>query len=538
VRLRLNASVRASLLALLTAAVFISVSLAAPSPAPGRVGAGAARAPLPGTASRPLPRLIAQQAQLTATDGAQNDRFGYGVAIAGDTAVVGADGDDVGVNGDQGSAYVFVRSGTTWSLQAQLTAADGDSNDGFGRSVAIAGETIVVGAPRDDVGGTFDQGSAYVFVRSGTTWSQEAKLTAADGATSDGFGWSVAVAGDTAVAGARDDDVGANTDQGSAYVFARSGTVWSQQEKLITADGAFASMFGASVAVEDDTVVVGAYGDPNGANAMQGSAYVFVHNALGWPQEAQLTADDGASFDYFGFSVALSGETVVVGARDDDVGANTDQGSAYVFVRSSGTWTQQTHLIATDGRGSDMSGYAVALAGETAVVSAPSGDLEGGTEQGWACVFGRRDTTWSQDDRLAAGDGATSDNFGYSVALCGGTAVVGVPYDTVDTVANRGSVTVFTGVLATPARPTPKSPKGLISSRTPTFRWSAVAGAATYQVRVYRGSRLIRAKTGIATTSWKVAQRLPRGVRLTWKVRAVNASGAGVWSTRPWFKVR
>jgi hypothetical protein len=156
---------------------------------------------------------------LTAADGAAWDQFGYSVAISGDTAVVGAVSDDVGGNAYQGSAYVFVRSGTTWSQQAKLTAAGGAAWDQFGISVAISGDTAVAGVIFDQVGANFHQGSACVFTRSGTTWGQQAMLTAADGAPEDCFGYSVAIAGETAVAGAYFDDVGTGIDRGSAYVF-------------------------------------------------------------------------------------------------------------------------------------------------------------------------------------------------------------------------------------------------------------------------------------------------------------------------------
>src|SRR5207247_2438966 len=170
-----------------------------------------------------------QQAQLTASDGAASDEFGWSVAISGDTVVVGAFLDDVVANGDQGSAYVFSRSGTTWTQQAKLTASDGAASDEFGCSVAISGDTVVVGAYLDNVGANTDQGSAYVFVRSGTIWTQQQKLTASDGAASDGFGYSLAISGDVVVVGAFGDDVGANADQGSAYVFVRNVTTWTQQ---------------------------------------------------------------------------------------------------------------------------------------------------------------------------------------------------------------------------------------------------------------------------------------------------------------------
>ena len=167
------------------------------------------------------------------------------VAISGDTAVVGAPWHDVGGNADQGSAYVFVRNGGTWSLQAQLFASNGGADDWFGISVAISGDTIVVGANQDDVGANVNQGSAYVFARSGSTWNEQVWLYAGDGSEWDGFGRAVAISGDTAVVGAVGDDVGANIDQGSAYVFVRQhfpwGQEWGEQAQLLAADGAGAT---------------------------------------------------------------------------------------------------------------------------------------------------------------------------------------------------------------------------------------------------------------------------------------------------------
>jgi hypothetical protein len=175
----------------------------------GAAGSGASAAW--GATTDPIVKLAITQAQLTADDGATSDTFGRAVAISGDTAVVGACFDRVGTHYSQGSAYVFVRSGTTWVQQAHLTASDGAGDDWFGFTVAISGDTIVVGAPADDVGTDAQQGSAYVFVRSGTTWAQQAKLTASDGAAGDTLGSSVAIFGDTVVAGADSDTVGSNT---------------------------------------------------------------------------------------------------------------------------------------------------------------------------------------------------------------------------------------------------------------------------------------------------------------------------------------
>jgi len=524
------------LTATLGVAAPVGAATANAGPASARPAAAPSASPF-GSADDLLALLAVQQAKLTAGDDAFATYLGYSVAISGETAVVGAPGDDVGPHEDQGSAYVFVRSGTTWSQQAQLTAGDGAAFDYFGRSVALSGETAVVGAYGHDVGANANQGSAYVFARSGTTWSEQPKLTAADGAGGDSFGWSVAISGDTALVGAYYDDVGGNTDQGSAYVFARSGTTWAQQARLTASDGAAGDSFGWSVAIAGETAVVGVPYDTVGAIAGQGSAYVFARSGTTWAQQARLTASDGASGDWFGYSVALSGDTALVGAYAD-IDSNAHQGSAYAFTRSGTTWSQQAKLTATDGAAQDDFGNSVALSGETAVVGAYSDDVGANADQGSAYVFARSGTTWSQQAQLTAADGAAYDEFGNSVAISGDTAVVGAFSEDADGKLDQGSAYVFTGVLAKPGKPVARSPKGLIASRTPTFKWSAAAGAATYELRIYKGSRLIKKKTGITRLSWKCTKRLPRGVSLTWKVRAHNAAGWGPWSNRPRFKVR
>ena len=184
---------------------------------------------------------------LTAPDGDTDDFFGRSVAISGDTVLVGAFHDDVGfLNADQGSAYVFRRNGTEWTFEQQLTADDGGASDLFGVSVALSGDTALVG-----IAANAGLGAAYVFVRSGTTWTQQQKLTPGDNAAGDNFGTTVALGPDTAIIGSLADDVGGNVDQGSAYVFTRSGTIWSEQQKLTASDGAAGDLFGQGVALEE-----------------------------------------------------------------------------------------------------------------------------------------------------------------------------------------------------------------------------------------------------------------------------------------------
>jgi hypothetical protein len=246
-----------------------------------------------------------------------------------------------------GAAYVFVRSGTTWSQQTELTApVHSPVSDDLGWSVALSGSTAVVGDPRNN---SFT-GAAFVFLRSGTTWFRQAKLTAPAHGFAQFLGTSVAVSGTTVVAGAPDSE--------AAYVFVRSGTTWSQQAKLTGPGG-----FGASVALSGLTAVVGSPAENSGA----GAAYVFTRSGTTWSQQAKLTAADGAADDSFGSSVALSGSTAVAGAP----GKNANAGAAYVFTRSGTTWSQQAKLTAAHGAANDNFGNSVALYGATAVAGAP-----------------------------------------------------------------------------------------------------------------------------------------------------------------------
>ena len=363
-----------------------------------------------------------QQAYLKASNTDANDQFGVSVAIAGDTVVVGAwfeDSDAKGVNGNNnnlalnaGAAYVFVRTGSTWSQTAYLKASNTDRHDGFGESVAVAGSTLVVGASSEDSSATgvngnqrdnsaADAGAAYVFVGSGSTWSQTAYLKASNTDVGDGFGNAVAVSNKTVVVGAKNEDsnaAGVNGDQvdnsasgaGAAYVFTTGGGGWSQQAYLKASNSDADDRFGQSVAIDLDTVVVGANREASiatGVNGDQasnvasfaGAAYVFVRSGSTWSQQAYLKASNTASVEQFGWSVAASGNTVVVGADLEDsnaTGVNGNQGdnsaarsgAAYLFVRTRTTWSQQAYLKASNTDYEDHFGGSVAVSGSTVVV--------------------------------------------------------------------------------------------------------------------------------------------------------------------------
>ncbi len=372
------------------------------------------------TSGAPLSRV--------ATDGVADDNFGVSVAISGEYAIVGAFNKTVDGKLGQGVAYIFNRSGTGWYQQAQLTANDGAANDGFGFGVAISGDYAMVGAPYDDVNTSIDQGSLYVFLRSGTSWTQQAKLTAIDGSGGDNFGLSVVLSGDYALVSAPYDDVSINIDQGSAYVFNKSGVTWTQQAKLTATDGAAYDQFGSSgygVSIMPGYALVGADADDINGVENQGSAYVFVQSGNTWTQQAKLIADDGGYYDGFGLGVAIFDNYAVIGSPFHDVGSSVDQGVVYVFVRTGTVWTQQTKLYASDGASNDHFGARVAAAGNYAVVGAPGNDVGNNPDQGSAYLFERAGNTWTQLQVITDNSAISNTLNGRCVSISNNVFVVG-----------------------------------------------------------------------------------------------------------------
>jgi hypothetical protein len=339
--------------------------------------------------------------KLLADDGQANDLFGYSVSTYGDYALIGASG----AASNQGAAYMFVHSGTSWTQQAKLVAADGAAENYFAYRVSLYGDTALIGA----FGNDFSKGAAYVFVRSGASWDQEAKLVADDASGGDDFGCAVSVNADTALIGAYGDD----SSKGSAYVFVRSGTAWEQEAKLVASDPQNQDQFGFSVAVSGDNALVGASGD----DSYKGSAYVFTRTGSTWNQQAKLVAGDGSPADNFGGCVSLNGESALIGAKSKVL----NKGAAYVFLRTGTTWNQQAKLLADDGASDDQFGSDVSLLGDMALIGAIGDD----NAKGSAYIFTRADTTWTQQQKLDATDGAVPDLFGGSVSLSDDFVLIG-----------------------------------------------------------------------------------------------------------------
>lgn len=356
------------------------------------------------------------------TDGAAGDKAGVSVAISGDYAIVGAYLDDVNANADQGSAYIFTRQGGTWSQQAKLTASDGATNDNFGNSVSISGDYAIVGAPKAS-GAWFLQGAAYVFVRSGTSWTQQAKLNATDGLIGDNFGTGVSINGDYAVVGAPTAGL-QFASQGAAYIFTRNGNNWSQQSKLIAADGAYNDYFGYSVSIDGSSVIVGAiYSDLIVTN--QGAAYIFVRSGTSWSQQWEFSPFDRDIDDHFGSSVCISGDYAVVGAPQGEDPPYTDQGAAYVFFRTGTTWKIQARLIALQPETLAYYGNSVSINGDFIVVGAIYEDIGEVGDQGAAYIYHRTGTNWPLVRTVHDGNGDYSGYFGSAVSVNGFNYVIG-----------------------------------------------------------------------------------------------------------------
>jgi hypothetical protein len=344
--------------------------------------------------------LLFLQGELMVDDGVPGDDLGHSVAINKDTLVVGA----ASQANNAGAAYVFIREGGVWHLQAKLTTGKTAPDDHFGISVAVDGETIVVGA----IGQLSFTGAAYVFVRQGATWRQQAMLTPSEAWPYGYFGVYVGISGDTAVIAAD----GYHSFTGAAYVFVRDGEVWRQQARLAAGDPEINGYFGHSVSIDKDTIAVGA----DGQQSFTGAAYVFTRSSGAWTQQARLSASDGQLGDYFGHLVAVSGDTVVAGADNTD-GAT---GAAYVFRRDGGTWYEEAKLAAADAQPLDHFGWSVAISGQTAVIGS-WGKLR---NTGAAYVFGRDGDGWRQQARLMDSDGGLDDHFGWQVDVSGDTFVV------------------------------------------------------------------------------------------------------------------
>ena len=379
-----------------------------------------------------------ERAKFTAADAGAGDLFGTDVSLSGDAAIIGAYRNDDGGT-DSGSAYVFQRTSSGWVQVTKLLASDAAAGDYFGRTTGISGTYAVIGAPYDDdCGGR--SGSAYIFEDNGTAWNQVAKLHASDGAGGDEFGHAIGMSGNKAIVGAHgNDDWG--TTSGAAYIFEKSGASWGEAAKLTASDATGYDLFGCSVSISGEAAIVGAQGnDDNGS--WSGSAYIFEKASGVWTEVAKLTASDAAAGDHFA-PCDISGTRAIIGAwENDDTGSNS--GSAYIFEKLGGVWTEVAKLTASDTAPGDLFGRYVSISGSFAIVSAPEKD-DNGIDSGAAYIFEDTGSGWVEVAKVTASDAATGDCFGWSVGIDGGIAIVGAYQDDLS-IIDAGSAYVYTPI--------------------------------------------------------------------------------------------
>jgi hypothetical protein len=375
-----------------------------------------------------------ERARITPSGLAASDRLGSACALSADgkTLIVGSYLSDINAV-DAGVVYVYVYKHDAWEHQATLSASDATTTDRFGWSVALSadGNTAIIGALFDDAA-LADSGSAYVFTRSGTTWTEQTKLVASDQAAGDhNFGVSVDISasGDDVIVGAYFyDGVEANT--GVAYVYTRSGVTWTEQAILVDSAPNAADAFGRSVSMSGDgnTVAVGAYRDDDSVTDA-GSVTVFTRSGATWTEQARILGDDQGTTDYFGYanSISADGNTLLVGAYLKD-NAPTDSGGAYVYTRSGSTWTEEAKLSAFIPEASGQFGFSVALSGDglTAIIT-ENRDGDAGVDSGTAYIFKRVSGRWLQRYQLVPSNIVANDRIGNSCCLDygGKTAVIG-----------------------------------------------------------------------------------------------------------------
>lgn len=394
---------------------------------------------------------MTETAKLVSSHINEYDSFGFGVDIDGDNIVVGAIGKEYGTD-ILGSAYVFTKPDDGWEDMTEtaiLLGSDLGSHDDFGRNVSISGNNIVVSAQHDDDNGVWS-GSAYVFSMPVSGWenmTEVSKLTASDGAISDSFGYDVDIAGDNIIIGAYKNN-GTEVNSGSVYSYSKPTGGWTEisvEQKLNAeiVESFYEGYYGSSVAIDGDYAVIGA----TGYKGSKGCAYVLHNTGTAWETQAILTSSNGESNDHYGSAVSISGNTIVVGNYHKERSSSLMAGLVYVYVKPETGWedmTQTAMLMASDYTSYDYFGKSVSISGDYIVVGA-TGDDDNGNQSGSAYLFKKSDVGWSnmiQTAKLKPSDGSDSDHFGQSVSISGDYIVVGSPDDD-DNGDQSGSAYIF-----------------------------------------------------------------------------------------------
>jgi len=406
------------------------------------------------------------------------------IAVSGNYAIVGASNEDEDVNNENpvlnaGAAYIFKREGNAWVELQKIVASDREEMDNFGSSVAINDDFIVVGAFQESK--PAGSGAAYIFKREGDTWVEQQKIMASDIQMNDRFGISVAIDGNYIVIGSYTNDYNANNDEssfisnaGAAYIFTKDGTLWVQQQKIVASVRGENDFFGRSVAISGDYIVVGSFNedeDVNEGNTMlnSGSAYVFIRDGNTWTEQQKLVASDRGAGDLFGYSVDIDNDFIVIGAYQEDEDVNEgntmlNSGSAYIFKHNGNAWNQQQKIVSTDRSEGDSYGYSVAISRDYIVIGAnskveewirPNGTPGPAANAGVAYIYFNNGVSWIQQQKIIAiGGNLPSNYFGTDVAIEGIYTFVGgfqgFDVNGENYIQNSGSVYIYGTACTTP----------------------------------------------------------------------------------------
>ena len=372
------------------------------------------------------------------SDGEASDHFGKSISISGEYAAIGANDSGSYNIGDNGAVYIFERVENSWIEKTKITASDGAIGDIFGTSVSLENDYLVVGAQGDDDNGDHS-GSVYVFKRDGNAWVEQTKLLPNDGNTEDYFGCEVFIENNFIFIGAiGDDDQGSKS--GSVYIFQKDDENWMQHQKINCGHYAYDAYFGASISVYGDYAIIGAYREYVNGISLAGKAYIFKNIDNLWTLQSTLSNDSPEQSDLFGVSVSIDEDYAIVGIwKDNDNGSSS--GAACIYHREGNNWLEQVKITASDGSSYDYFGYSVAISGDFALIGA-NGDDDNGSSSGSAYVFYRNETNWIEQDKLTASDGSSNDYFSHSVAISGDCILIGADEND-DNGSNSGSVYYF-----------------------------------------------------------------------------------------------
>jgi hypothetical protein len=445
--------------------------------------------------------------------------FGRSVAVDGTTMVVGAEYEPVAGNSQQGAAYVYTKSGSTWTQQQRLVAADGAARDGFGYAVSISGDRLVVGAPMyERIGTAEDSGAAYIYRRSGSTWALETKIMPSDRipGVEWWYGYTVKIVGTTVLIGSPSNN--------TTYVYTFNGTAWVEQQMLRSPAGASVSSFGHDLDISGDSACITAqWADANGLTT-RGRAFVYTRSGATWSLQQEVNPSDGAAYDFFGRACDIDGDTLVVSALAAAGPGHADAGAAYVFTRTGSTWTQRQKLQGSD-RNVRLFGWDVALLGNQILVGAPEVVSTVIGRTGAVYLFEGSGASWTERQRVIP-VGLDGSRFGDALAFDATSAYVGVPACSPN--CDAGAFFVYARVTGTPGAPgAPGNFAATVTGSTITMSWSAPSAGAvptgySLLARTTPGAApLVTLPLGLVTSYGVVA---PNG-SFVLSVVATNAAG-------------